>query len=308
MKDLEQRRRLFESFEDHARSLAHRFAHTRRLYGWLADLTQEALLATWRATESWEPGRGTQFSSWAHTHVAGALRHWNRDRLGMMRAPRTGFKCPKCRGVLTEIAPPKRAPRMKCPHCGEVVVFVAEQLSGGDFVQFSPWPVGIGTDDEFASSQVREKNHLSDKVLPVALRTLDGIDGALLKATMDAIPFSENEQKIVSRAIEMGPGERLMPKGVGQRELGIILAGIKAKLIAAGLGPVEGNGGAVHGNKEGHVQGGDRRRSSRAGDRKIRGRSGTRRRDALAADSGVSVGQHEEVGHGGPAPRTQAGA
>jgi RNA polymerase sigma-B factor len=65
-------------------SLAHRF----RKYGEpLEDLVQEGFLGLLRAIDHYEPQHGARFSSYAATKILSSIRHYLRDRHGLIRQP-----------------------------------------------------------------------------------------------------------------------------------------------------------------------------------------------------------------------------
>jgi RNA polymerase sigma-B factor len=79
------RERLVERFLPLARSLARRYARRGEP---LEDLQQVASLALVKAIDSFDPGRGTAFSSYAVPSIAGALKRHFRDACWTVRPPR----------------------------------------------------------------------------------------------------------------------------------------------------------------------------------------------------------------------------
>src|SRR5438309_7280735 len=54
----------------------------------LDDLTQIGTIGLMNAVGSFDPGRGVKFEAYAYHHIAGEIRHYLRDAVDQMRAPR----------------------------------------------------------------------------------------------------------------------------------------------------------------------------------------------------------------------------
>ena len=78
----------YVAFEKKAEDMARRFAFKAHRLDELEDLIQEAKLGLWKAAKSYRKNRGTQFWSWAHWSVKGAIEHWLRDRAWVVRPSR----------------------------------------------------------------------------------------------------------------------------------------------------------------------------------------------------------------------------
>jgi len=79
------RERIIEQFMPLARNLALRYSHSSEP---LEDLTQVAALALVKAVDRFEPGRGSQFASYAIPTILGELRRYFRDSGWAVHVPR----------------------------------------------------------------------------------------------------------------------------------------------------------------------------------------------------------------------------
>jgi RNA polymerase sigma-B factor len=79
------RRRMVERYLPLADKLARRYAYTSEP---LDDLVQVARLGLLNAVDRWDPGRGTQFSTYAVPTILGELRRHFRDHTWTIRPPR----------------------------------------------------------------------------------------------------------------------------------------------------------------------------------------------------------------------------
>lgn len=66
---------------DYARRIASRFRPTGILD--VGDYEAIAMLAAWKATKTYQPGRGASFTTWAHHCITGDIGHAIRDQSGV---------------------------------------------------------------------------------------------------------------------------------------------------------------------------------------------------------------------------------
>lgn len=83
----------------------------------LDDLTQIGTIGLMNAVGSFDPGRGVKFEAYAYHHVAGEIRHYLRDAVEQVRAPRW---VRKLYGELTDAVAQLRQSLGRTPTLGEI--------------------------------------------------------------------------------------------------------------------------------------------------------------------------------------------
>jgi RNA polymerase sigma-B factor len=85
----------------------------------LDDLTQIGTIGLMNAVSSFDPGRGVKFEAYAYHHIAGEIRHYLRDAVEQVRAPRW---VRKLYGDLTDAVAELRQTLGRTPTLGEIAV------------------------------------------------------------------------------------------------------------------------------------------------------------------------------------------
>ena len=83
----------------------------------LDDLTQIGTIGLMNAVSSYDPGRGVKFEAYAYHHIAGEIRHYLRDAVEQVRAPRW---VRKLYGELTDAVAELRQTLGRTPTLGEI--------------------------------------------------------------------------------------------------------------------------------------------------------------------------------------------
>jgi RNA polymerase sigma-B factor len=83
----------------------------------LDDLTQIGTIGLMNAVSSFDPGRGVKFEAYAYHHIAGEIRHYLRDAVEQVRAPRW---VRKLYGELTDAVAELRQTLGRTPTRGEI--------------------------------------------------------------------------------------------------------------------------------------------------------------------------------------------
>jgi len=85
----------------------------------LDDLAQIGAIGLMNAVGSFDPGRGVKFEAYAYHHIAGEIRHYLRDTVEQVRAPRW---VRKLYGELTETVAELRQTLSRTPTLNEIAV------------------------------------------------------------------------------------------------------------------------------------------------------------------------------------------